>query len=44
LHHNLPKLLLENEWIDEEWYKDHMVDEDYSKIQDPLLSAGNWVK
>ncbi|PON21900.1 hypothetical protein TGAM01_v209156 [Trichoderma gamsii] len=42
LHQKLPKFLLENEWIDDEWYKDHMVGEDYSRIQVPLLSAGNW--
>lgn len=44
LHQKLPKFLLENEWIDDEWYKDRMVGEDYSRIQVPLLSAGNWVK
>lgn len=43
LHQELPKSLLENEWIDNEWYKDRMVGEDYSRIQIPLLSAGNWV-
>ncbi|KAM0512064.1 hypothetical protein ACHAPE_009212 [Trichoderma viride] len=42
LHQKLPKFLLENEWIDDEWYKDRMVGEDYSRIQVPLLSAGNW--
>ncbi|UKZ68127.1 uncharacterized protein TrAtP1_009163 [Trichoderma atroviride] len=42
LHQRFPKFLLENEWIDDEWYKDHMVGENYSSIQVPLLSAGNW--
>ncbi|KAL7917137.1 Alpha/Beta hydrolase protein [Trichoderma austrokoningii] len=42
LHELYPKFLLENEWIDDEWYKDRIVGEDYSKIEVPLLSAGNW--
>lgn len=32
-----------NEFIDDDFYLDRMTCEDYSKIEVPLLSAGNWV-
>lgn len=32
-----------NEFIDDEFYKDRMTTEDYSQIEVPLLSVGNWV-
>ena len=32
-----------NEFIDDDLYRDRMVYEDYSKIEVPLLSVGNWV-
>ncbi|KIX01911.1 uncharacterized protein Z518_07850 [Rhinocladiella mackenziei CBS 650.93] len=31
-----------NEFMDDEYYQGRMVHEDYSKIEVPLLSAGNW--
>lgn len=40
----VPDNLLKNEWMDDEYFHNRMVDEDLSKIQVPLLSGGNWVR
>lgn len=41
---NCPKSIAANKHIDDQYFKERMSgEEDYSKIQTPLLSAGNWV-
>lgn len=40
---DVPALCRGNNFIDDEFYQERFAKEDYSKIQVPLLSAGNWV-